>query len=147
MKHLTFICMGYWATKAYANKKWRWDKSHSFGWEAEQLQEEWDSTLFVGCPLCLHRAASASKTNKGKFLPCLLSFASSHMWASEEGQHSSCQLAYEDGFLHWCEALRQHWLPFRLRRYQWCIAKKLYLRFCRGSGQGFLITHWGTRDS
>lgn len=45
--------MGYWTTKAYANKNWRWNKSHSFGWEAKQLQE-WDSALFMGCLLCLH---------------------------------------------------------------------------------------------
>ena len=107
---------------------------------AEQIQEEWDSTLFVGCLLFVPWAASASKTIKGKFLPCLLFFAPSYVWASEEeAKHSGCQLAYEGGFLRWCEALRQHWLPFRLRRYQWCTGKKLYLRFCRAGVKAFWL--------
>lgn len=136
--------MGYWATKAYANRKCGWDESHSFGREAEQLQEEWDATLFMGFLLCLHWVTSASRTNKGKFLPWLHFFALSHMWAGgEEAKHSSCQLLYEGGFLHWCETLRKYWLPFRLRRYWCCIAKKLYLRFCGAWVKAFWL---GTRE-
>lgn len=109
-------------------QKWRWDKSHSFGWGAERLQEEWDSTLFTGFLLCLYRMASASETNKGQFLPSLLSFAPSHMWPSEkEAKHSSCTVT-----MHPCEAPR-------LRRYHWCTAKEPYIWFSRAWVKAFWL--------
>lgn len=63
-----------------------------------------------------------------QFLPSLLSFAPSHMWASEkEAKHSSCTVA-----MHPCEAPR-------LRRYHWCTAKELYIRFPRAWVKAFWL--------
>lgn len=84
------------------------------------------------------RVATVSKTNKGQFLPSLLSFAPSHMWASEkEAKHSSCKVAMFAE--HRCEALS-------LRRYHWCTAKEPHIWFSRAWVKAFwLVT--GERET